>query len=703
MKGVQCTPREPRGGLAQAGPLLGVVGVLSMADAKSTFGRKTPASAERPAGRSSEGEDKTGRPATVDRDGDDSRSDQSGAKAAATPEAQSDTSIPLEDVPDVPKLAPDIELSGEAQDGAFENSQWLVQRNGRFVQLTELLYRVLEGVDGEHDLAGIADSVSNETGRGVSADNVRQLLAQKLIPMGLVLQADGTVAASANVDGPRSPLAVNMRMAMVGPRFIDPFTLVLQHLFAPPILIVVLLIAAVAHGWLFFVHGIASGLHELLYSPGLLLAVLGVIVLSTAFHEFGHAAALRYGGGKVRGMGAGMYLVYPAFYTDVTDNYRLGRWARVRTDLGGFYFNLIFGTGLIALYFATGMDFLLLIVVFIMLEIVHQVLPFVRLDGYWALADLTGIPDFFSHIGPFLRTVLPLPFWKGRKLPPVKPWVKVVFGLYILVTIPLLFFILFMMLRSVPRVLATAWDSFGQQVDSFQAAQGSGDILGMGAAGAQAILLLIPTFGLVYVVAKLLKQLLARIWTWSKPSAGRRVVGTFATTAIVALLALLWLPSIPFGDGQRGPISVRAGYTPIGPDERGTVSDAGIRIPVIRPASNRSNNRQDAPEVGTGTATASATGTVATTQTPTAAGTTTATAGTTTTVTATTTVTTSPTPTQTVAPSPTPTVPAIVPTEPPPAEPTLEPTTVTMPDPTVTPTPENAASEPTVEPTPTVP
>ncbi len=33
-------------------------------------------------------------------------------------------------------------------------------------------------------------------------------------------------------------------------------------------------------------------------------------------------AAAEYRGGEVRGMGAAFYLVYPAFYTDVTDNYR---------------------------------------------------------------------------------------------------------------------------------------------------------------------------------------------------------------------------------------------------------------------------------------------------------------------------------------------------------------------------------------------
>ena len=36
-----------------------------------------------------------------------------------------------------------------------------------------------------------------------------------------------------------------------------------------------------------------------------------------------------------------------------------------------------------------------------------------RLDGYWVLADLTGIPDFFSQIGAFIRSVVPFKKWDG--------------------------------------------------------------------------------------------------------------------------------------------------------------------------------------------------------------------------------------------------------------------------------------------------
>src|SRR3712207_8247936 len=44
-----------------------------------------------------------------------------------------------------------------------------------------------------------------------------------------------------------------------------------------------------------------------------------------------------------------LYIVWPAFYSTVTDSYRLDRVGRLRTDLGGVYFNAVFmiGVGLL--------------------------------------------------------------------------------------------------------------------------------------------------------------------------------------------------------------------------------------------------------------------------------------------------------------------------------------------------------------------
>src|SRR5205823_14769736 len=136
--------------------------------------------------------------------------------------------------------------------------------------------------------------------------------------------------------------------------------------------------------------------------------MLGLVVLSAAFHECGHATACAYGGAKPGTMGAGIYIVWPAFFTDVTDAYRLGKAGRLRTDLGGVYFNAIFTLATFGAYFGTGWEPLLIVVPLQIMEMLHQFLPFIRLDGYYIVSDLTGVPDMFARIKPTLKSLNPL-------------------------------------------------------------------------------------------------------------------------------------------------------------------------------------------------------------------------------------------------------------------------------------------------------
>jgi putative peptide zinc metalloprotease protein len=445
---------------------------------------------------------------------------------------QASQAIATEAVPERPALAPNVQLLGEMQETGFKARQWLLRRDDQFVQLTELLYRIAEEANGAHTLEEIATKVTETTDWLVSADHVRQLLQVRLMPLGLIVPSDGTAGSGGGVAGKHqtpSPLRLNMRVKVISPRLIEPTAKVLQGLYAPPVLIPVLIAIAVAQGWLYFIHGVTGSIRNLLYEPGLLLVVLAMMIVAGIFHEFGHASALRYGGGKVRGMGVGFYLIYPAFYTDVTDSYRLGRWARVRTDLGGFYFYLIFALGLIALYLISGHEVLLLPVLLINLDILYQCLPFVRFDGYWALADLTGIPDFFSHTGPFLRSVLPLPGWKGQKLPELKPWVKMVFAAYIFLTVPVLALLFFLMVTRVPVLIALTGDAFFIQHGKFAYAQSHGNVLGMLAAIVQIVLLALPLLASGYLLYSMSRTSMQAVWNWSHPTALHRLTAVLPT------------------------------------------------------------------------------------------------------------------------------------------------------------------------------
>jgi putative peptide zinc metalloprotease protein len=414
-----------------------------------------------------------------------------------------------------PALAPNVQLAGELKETGFTESQWLIERDGRFIQLTELLYRLLEQMNGERTLEEVAAKSTESTEWLVSADDVRYLLESKLIPMGLVVAEEQTAAPSDRSEGRgSSPLAFGMRVRLLGPRAMRPVIKVLQALFAPFVFVPMLVAIVLVHAWVYLSHGVWGGIEDVLRTPGLLLVVLAMALAAGIFHEFGHASALRYGGGEPQEMGAGIYLIYPAFYTDTTDNYRLGRWARVRTDVGGFYFYLIFTLGVIALFFVTGQqfEFLLFFVLLINLNIVYQCLPVVRFDGYWALADLTGIPDFFSQMGAFLRSALPVPGWKGAKLPNLKPWVKGVFTAYTIVTVPVLVGLLYLFVTRLPAIVTTAWHSLLGQASKFSQALEAGSYLGMVTSFTQASILALQMLGVAYLLYSLARIVAVSVW-----------------------------------------------------------------------------------------------------------------------------------------------------------------------------------------------
>jgi putative peptide zinc metalloprotease protein len=473
------------------------------------------------------------------------RTSNDSLEAPSAVPTQSTHPVTEADIPARPTLAPGVELVGQMQGSGFTDQQWLVQRDGRFIQVTELLYRVLEQTDGTRTLSEIAIEVGNATNRLVSPDNIRHLIQVHLASRGLVALADGSSARRVE-DGERSALQIGLRRNVLGPRVIDPIARVLQVLYAPPIIIPILVLIAVAHVWLYTTQGIADSVRAVLFTPGGLIIVVATAIVSGIFHEFGHAAAQRYGGGKVRGMGVGVYLVYPTFYTDVTDAYRLGRWARVRTDLGGIYFHLIFALGLMGLYFLTGQELFLAVVMVINADVLYQSLPFVRLDGYWAVADLTGISDPLSQIGPFLRRALPAPGQAGKKLPPLKPWVRNVFIGYIVLAIPAIAILFYLMISNAPGFLALSWESLLYQTQVLADAYNAGDTILTIAAVTQILLLAFSMLALVYLLFTVAKKPVRAVWRWSLPTPARRVVGAFAAVGAALLLLFLWAPNLPF-------------------------------------------------------------------------------------------------------------------------------------------------------------
>jgi putative peptide zinc metalloprotease protein len=464
-----------------------------------------------------------------------------------------------------PKLAADTELIGDYGGSGFKEPPSLVRRSdGQVIQLSELLYLVAKFSDGSRSYDDVAQEVSREYGKGVSGDNVRTLVEDKLRPLGVMTLEDGS---SPELKKPDPLLALKFRKQLIPERWSRAASAPFKPLFWPPVALAALVGFVLFDIWLFGHHGVAQGMRQAMYQPALMVVLFGMVVLSAAWHEFGHAAGCSYGGAKPGGMGAGIYLAYPAFYTDVTDSYRLSRTGRLRTDLAGVYFNILFVLATAGLYFLTHWEPLLLLVVIQHIEMAHQLLPFLRLDGYYIVSDLTGVPDLFARIGPILSSMVPFRR-QSDKVKQLKPWVRVVVTLWVVIVVPLLLFQLGMLMINLPRILGTAWDSLQAQWHTVSKDFGNSNVFGGVGAGAQSLILLLPILGIFLTFGRLFGRVGKGGWRKTEGRPVARSAFVLAGVALVGGLAYVWMPN---GD-----------YEPIHKGERGTLAEGVHSIAAVR-------------------------------------------------------------------------------------------------------------------------
>ena len=470
------------------------------------------------------------------------------------------------------RRADGVQLIGELVGSGYRVPPSLVRRaDGQTIQLTPLLYATLREIDGRRSAAEVAAAVSESTDRTVSADNVRQFVDGQLRPLGLLVATDGAEPAVKK----RNPLlALRFRYAVTDMertrRITDPF----RFLFRTWMVVPVLLAFAVVCWWVFFRKGLASAAYDAFERPGLLILVFVVTVVSAGFHEFGHAAAARYGGATPGVMGVGLYLVWPAFYTDVTDSYRLGRSGRLRTDLGGLYFNAIVAVAITGAWLWMQYDALLLVVATQIIQMLRQLAPLVRFDGYHVLADLTGVPDLYGRIKPMLLSLLPWR-WRDPQARALKPWARMVVTVWVLVVVPLLLCSLAIGVIALPRLIGTAWSSLGKQHDVLSTAWADGDMLQVAARVLAIIAIVIPVAGAIYLLLRLVRGSTLGAWRATAGKPVSRALAVVLGGAVLCGVAYAWAPH----DGN---------YRPIQPGERGAIGDIAYALGSERMAANES-------------------------------------------------------------------------------------------------------------------
>jgi len=173
-----------------------------------------------------------------------------------------------------------------------------------------------------------------------------------------------------------------------------------------------------------------------------------IYTLALLFHEFGHIVAAKRYNSKTGGIGIGIYYYWFIAYSDVHETWNLSRRKRQVISVAGSYYNLIFLIPIYILGFywksAALRDFILLF----HLSLIGVFNPFFKMDGYWFLCDLLGVPNLQTKIKYYISNCLLAKIFNKKKAknPFANHPAKIKIGINLYLTIFVIFMATFLSL-----------------------------------------------------------------------------------------------------------------------------------------------------------------------------------------------------------------------------------------------------------------
>jgi len=251
------------------------------------------------------------------------------------------------------------------------------------------LLELLKMFDGQRDVAEVFAAYDKLNPGKYSSEKVEHLIQKFLLPKSLLVDLS-TPGFVPEISSKRVSYLVG-KVRLIPQHIVYPVARLFGWAFDKRLLISWLAIFALVHLifylWLLPHHRV----HFSHFGNSTITIVMLLSLLGAFIHETGHASALVSCGCKQTEIGFGIYLYYPVLYTDVSEAWKLSRHQRAMIDMAGVYFQSVFQLLLLGLFFVNGSPVLIYFFLFTDLIMFRTMNPFLRMDGYWLVADLFGI------------------------------------------------------------------------------------------------------------------------------------------------------------------------------------------------------------------------------------------------------------------------------------------------------------------------
>ena len=306
-----------------------------------------------------------------------------------------------------PRLVDEVDVTEQVEAGV---TRYVVRNRAvaRYFILKKPEYQVFRQFDGIQPVADIARGGREGTGPRVSLEALHRFL-YKLESFDLLSHSGATAGPAPS---PRHGLYI--RFHLFNPdRLLEWLNRKIGWALTRPFITASFVLMLVCTLGLVGRADEVASYTSYTYSEYGLAAIIVAVLSITVLHEFAHGLACKHFGGEVREMGVLMiFYVLPAFYCNVTDIHRVGRRReRLWVIFAGIYWQLIVSAAGALIWLVTTpytliSDFAFLILLGGTFNIVINCNPLIKLDGYYALAQLLGVENLQARSSLYTRSLV---------------------------------------------------------------------------------------------------------------------------------------------------------------------------------------------------------------------------------------------------------------------------------------------------------
>ena len=368
------------------------------------------------------------------------------------------------------------------------SNKYLLVYNERHFEISESLFEFIVTLQNHHSINDVITEYSQKKGVQYSENDIDNIYNKYVDP---ILKSNS-----------KAKKIFYFKLNLISPKAIHRLVTVSSKLFIPSVVILVLLATFVLqlitylHGYKHFAKAEISFLSILL--------TLGYFCFSSFLHELGHAASCKHFKIDHGAIGIGIYFLFPVFFTDVSNVWKLSRKKRIVVNFAGVYFQLIALFPFLIIYLLTGNELMLYFISAININLLITLNPFFKFDGYWICTDILGVPNLRSRTNELVRyaikRITKRPYVEKAFLLTLKRKEKWGFIIYSLLVN--LFFGYFFFYK-LPLILISSLNTFPINMEVVLYYFSAGDIPSLGllkSLGFQLILILIVCFAIIKTI-----------------------------------------------------------------------------------------------------------------------------------------------------------------------------------------------------------